>query len=188
MSSIFLKIILLQWSETCACKRNPKTNLSDFHRNPCEYVSKFNFSTWRRTVSKTSNANKNLILIRQIICISWPSVKIAFVTLCSPWTITNIYGSFEILNTPIAQCKRNLYCNSPCKCPWVTVTVLNGRTSHAIPEGDNLTNRIILRKGRSLHLQHANKIIRQYITPGTCLVAFDTNAHVQRAGTSVIIP
>ena len=103
-SSIFFKnnsseVIRRFATQKCACKRNPKTDLSDFHRNPCEYVSKFNFSTWRRTVSKTSN----------------------------------IYGGFEILNTPIAQCKRNLYCNSPCKCPWVTVTVLNGRTSHAIP-------------------------------------------------------
>ena len=47
-------------TQTCAFKRNPKTDLSDFHRNPCEYVLKFNFSTWRRTVSKTNNANANL--------------------------------------------------------------------------------------------------------------------------------
>ena len=65
MSSIFFKnnsseVIRRFATQKCACKRNPKTDLSDFHRNPCEYVSKFNFSTWRRTVSKTSKANANL--------------------------------------------------------------------------------------------------------------------------------
>ena len=138
MSSIFLKIILLKWSEDLQRKH---VHVKGIPRRTFQISTEILANTCRNLIFlrgdalwvKLATQTQNITLIRQIICLSWPSVKIAFVTLCSPWTITNIYGGFEILNTPIAQCKRNLYCNSPCTCPWVTVTVLNGRTSHAIP-------------------------------------------------------